>query len=288
MDYLQDLKKGLYTDEEIQYKIKNNYRLALEELRYNEEDKSEVANIKNWLRYRILFQIYKGVKHDCDCCPIVHEMYNKIFETIGNEKGEGRYFQIDNVTLETDTMNSFSTTFNEFMRKKWYPSIHNGKKFKYGTNLNRDINFLKNIDKWYAQTEDKEVISLFNDFAKLTHSPANMILVPKGYNSERGTSRLTKDYWDLSLIDLKGIYSQNAYYDDSYRWFFENEFENKKGFMLDDWFDENGKVKLLFTGHSFKNPLPKNTSEFKECLQNIIKRIENRSKLLEEKPSEKN
>ncbi len=277
MDYLQDLKKGLYTDEEIEYKIKSSQiELTFEELKYNEEDKSEVANIKNWLRYRILFQINKGAKHDCDCSPIVHEMYNKIFETVGNEKGEGGYFQIDNVTLETDTMNSFATTFNEFMRV-W---INNGARFKYGTNLNRDINFLKNIDKWYAQTEDKEdkeVISLFNDFAKLTHSPANMILVPKGYNSERGTSELIKDYWDLSLIDLKGIYSQNAYYDDSYRWFFEN----KDKFMLDDWFDENGKVKLLFTGHSFKNPLPKNTSEFKECLQNIIKRIENRSKLPE-------
>ncbi len=283
MDYLQDLKKGLYTDEEIQYKIKNNYRLTLEELKYNEEDKSEVANIKNWLRYRILSQIKKGATHDCDRSPIVHEMYNKIFETVGNEKGEDRYFEIDNVTLETDTMNSFATTFNEFMRV-W---INNGARFNYKTTLSRDIDFLKFIDKWYARTEDeeiKEVIRLFNKFAKLTHSPANMILVPKGYNSERGNSGLIKDYWDLSLIDLKGIYSQNAYYDDSYRWFFEN----KDKFMLNDWFDENGKVKPLFKDHSFKKPLPSEIGEFKECLQTIIKRIENRSKLLEEKLSEKN
>ena len=159
MDYLQDLKKGLYTDEEIQYKIKNNYRLTLEELKYNEEDKSEVANIKNWLRYRILSQIKKGATHDCDRSPIVHEMYNKIFETVGNEKGEGRYFEIDNVTLETDTMNSFATTFNKFMRV-W---INNGARFNYKTTLSRDIDFLKFIDKWYARTEDEEIKEVSNE-----------------------------------------------------------------------------------------------------------------------------
>lgn len=179
------------------------------DLKYK-EDNSPTGNIKNWLRYRICS---KAVWGECDIDKRVFNMYERLFERKEPQEGDKkRLFRLKNesIILETDTMNSFATIFNSFMRFFYNENYRFNFENNKGSSSNSDDNkiidrdryFLNNIDIWYYNFSPsiKAYFDIFNTFAAYTHCLANMILVPKGYNS--GRYRRTKDFWDLSLMDI--------------------------------------------------------------------------------------
>lgn len=249
-------------------------------LAYSNEE-SAVGNIKNWLRYRILGELNFGL--DCDCHKSVFDLYNRIFNpSDAPYKPQGREFKIKDVVLETDTMNSFATLFNHFMRTQLPPNFSND----YEIRLDRDMYFLINLENLYAEWDRqcKNILDSFNVFARLTHCLANMMLVPLNYNTER--NGITKDFWDLTLIDLQGRYTKKQHYDEGFTFICEN----MEKLLLTDWFEDMRAdsfdkyiVKPLYKGHSFKKKMPKNNDEFLKCVNGINQMIENRAKKLFDK-----
>ena len=117
----------------------------------------------------------------------------------------------------------------------------------------------------------KDCYNEFRKFAIFTHTIGNFTLVPKKYNVCRYA--ITKDCWDLSLIDLQNKYSiYNWYCDNIDIFLYEDCFNN---YRKDVKFKELS-VELLFENHSFANKLPKNIIEYIEYLVKVNKRISNR------------
>ncbi|HBI53263.1 MAG TPA: hypothetical protein DDX72_10895 [Ruminococcaceae bacterium] len=233
------------------------------DLRYS-EDSSETSNIKNWLRYRIC---PPRICNDCDIDERVFRMYEHLFDRDEPQEGdEERLFRLKNemIILETDTMNSFATIFNQFIREHC-----NKGQSKFDTYKDRDRYFLNNIDDWYAESQNikLECLKEFNKFAAYTHCLANMILVPKGYNVARYNR--TKDYWDLTLIDLKENRRLNV---EIY----------KVRFFLMEWFDTDGSVKKLHEKHPSYEEKGLKVEDYLKVVTEINCRIEARAKALAE------
>lgn len=100
---------------------------------------------------------------DCDRCELVNEIYRLIWSV--------------SKQLGPDTINSFARTFGH--------SAGGSYQAAYGSYI-----------------DGNENLSVFSEFAKWTSCIGNYVLVPAGYNKYRGGGCM-KDYWDLSLHNLK-------------------------------------------------------------------------------------
>lgn len=296
-DNFEFFRGALKSAEEKGYSVHLDYCTASE---------SKVESIKNWLRYRLRFELRCGM-YECDIDDNVFNLYNLIFHE-NNSRSEkirrkNRAFKVKETVLETDTMNSFATVFNQFIRQslpngwnKDYPKLFNiSLEEATKTDFYRDLFFLINIEEWYKcgftnQMSEKgtaavqEVFEEFNKFASLTHCLANMILVPFNYNV--GRAAITKDFWDLTLIDLQERYTQKQHYDGGFTFICEN----METLMLTDWFEDltagsfdKYTVKLLFKEHSYKKKIPVTNDEYLECIKGINQMIEKRAERLFEK-----
>ena len=267
--------------------------------------------LKNLLRYKIATKknLYT-VRFDCDKTILVKEFLEQLIkpnvESISYNKNctEGEFTINDYIKLESDTVNSFVTTFNHFMREmiltyiepNWLQIYKDCFNLAKGSEPFRDLYFLKNVDNWKRKLkkEDKEIWLKFEAFAKLSHSLGNFTLVPITYNVNRNTK--TKDYWDLTMLDMKKMATDNdtleeraqeivqnkkiKYKEDeiikSLRWYFDNYnlFYSSHGYVKDTStveLKDNDPI-LFYGGHSFKKRLP-TKKEMPECLESIIKYI---------------
>ncbi len=202
-------------------------------LAYRIEKEDPIANIKNWLRYRICtkLHLYTVEEFDCDTTPPVLDMLKRLLTVSDSEitKIEERRFRLENgIILETDTMYSFATPFNIFMRyllktRKLDPNFVEDymRIFELSKPKEpyRDLYFLANMDAWYEKVEDDpqiaRVFRLFDEFAVLTHTLGNMTLVPLHYNVARSS-----ECWDETLLELQNIRKRS--HDINFDWYFDH------------------------------------------------------------------
>ena len=112
---------------------------------------------------------------DCDSWngsnDLMDEIYDQLWRNKMNESLRDKF--------GGDTMNSFATTFNAFSGKESYEESFDDYK------------------------EKKESYDVLREYAKLTGCLGNFVLVPKGFNGYRGLAGTIRDYWDLSLHELR-------------------------------------------------------------------------------------
>lgn len=121
------------------------------------------------------------------------------------------------ITYRGDTMNSWSTTLDEYLRRfgggddGYFPSLEINKKGK-------------NKGKWRITEEDpardwvdflsipanykKALPDYITDFMNVVYTIGNFIPLPCGCNGPRGNGP-TKDYWDLTLYQIYQWYRNN-------------------------------------------------------------------------------
>ncbi|MFI3173769.1 MAG: hypothetical protein R3Y53_01035 [Bacillota bacterium] len=103
-----------------------------------------------------------------------------------------------------------------------------------------------------------DVLKDLAEYAKLTHTLGNFVLVPNGFNEKRRTSSFIKDYWDLSLMFLP-----------KYSTWYTEHIDN---FFFDDWYVK-GDLHMLFEGHTIAPPMPDDVNKMHLALKEINRRI---------------
>lgn len=265
--YMFDLKKQAVLDNQ---KIQENYSVFEQQGISLEYSESEGEAIKNWLRYKICtkLSLYTN-KFDCDATEIVKEtIKERIKSSVSSvEYDNDRHFLINNsVELETDTINSFATIFNSYMRNllsriedNWISNYMSKYNLQKTSEAYRYIYFLEMIDKWKKKmsAEEVKIYEELYKLAELVGTIGNFVLVPKGYNKERYSK--TADYWDLTLLDLQEKLL-NKNYDKNFEWYFDNfELFDMNLYFYDS--DANNYLReaepiMFFDGHSFDNKHP--------------------------------
>lgn len=140
------------------------------------------------------------------------------------------------------------------------------------------IDFLLYNNDKFSEVYDK--YPKLKDFARLTHSIGNIIIVPKGFNAGRGAN----DYGDFALKSLKTFLDSFNTWEDYVIQFHLESFLNS---------DENQSEKYspisLWNGHleGKAGSFPKNKTEIKEFLEIVTSSIEEREKILLKKVKDK-
>ena len=172
------------------------------------------------------------------------------------------------IHLETDTMNSFWTTYKAAIINLLQDYNLSCKKAMINTKkpLQKQLNKLvDNYDEFDLKTNHSELDKQLNTFATLTHSVMNMCLVPRNFNRDRLAK--TNDYWDLSLMLLKTQEFKEQ--DSNYIWYLNN----LDKMILEDFYEDSeyNYVNLLFDNHGFTSEqmLPKTLDSISECVKNI-------------------
>ncbi|QNG05335.1 hypothetical protein FQ488_06310 [Enterococcus hirae] len=133
------------------------------------------------------------------------------------------------------------------------------------------IDFLLYNNDKFSEVYDK--YPKLKDFAKLTHSIGNIIVVPKGFNTGRGAN----DYGDFALKSLK------TFLDSFNAWeAYVTKFHLESFLNLDENHSEKYSPISLWTGHldGKASSLPKNRKEIDDFLENVTSSIEEREKIL--------
>lgn len=227
-----------------------------------------VDNIELWLEYR-----NDGSKWDCDgsgrnskyTCKLTRDIYKVLW---GWDSEKESWFKntakFNNLQMSPDTMNSYFNILTQTIevvdpigKREYFKCIKNK---KHWSNLDTSKEgFLHLVAK---VREHKEIGPLLVEYARLTHTIGNFVLVPKCFNA--GRVNKTSDYWDVSLRLLQ--LDKNWLKGESFK-----EYVNT--FFLWDYVDENYEVKSFFAGHCFENIKPNTTEECVELLQTIMNAI---------------
>lgn len=134
---------------------------------YRKIDKKTDENEKN------------GRLFDCDSWNRSNDLMDEIYDRLWRNKMDEWGCSSSRDKFGGDTMNSFATTFNAFSGKESYEESFDDYK------------------------EKKEFYDVLREYAKLTGCLGNFVLVPKGFNGYRGPASTIRDYWDLSLHELR-------------------------------------------------------------------------------------
>lgn len=154
--------------------------------------------LKNWLRYKVIVNSVGGL--DCDSSLLVQQLLERVF---GVKSINGREYWLDGVKLESDTLNSLNSVLGAYIRKeyKWNEEYDKGENHYPTGDQYKFFFYLEKIDQ--LKGEKREIYDEMNLLALLTHTIGNYGLVPLGFNCYRGKSFVARDYYDLSLEELK-------------------------------------------------------------------------------------
>ena len=169
-----------------------NYYKAYQDDKYYNDMKDECAEIKEeikeleresahdpillWYIYEKIDENKKKVKlFDCDSWNGSNDLMDEIYDRLWRNKMDKSLRD----KFGGDTMNSFATTFNAFSGEESYE---------------------KSFDDY---KEKKKSYDVLRKYAKLTGCLGNFVLVPKGFSGYRGPAGTIRDYWDLSLHELR-------------------------------------------------------------------------------------
>ena len=218
-------------------------------------------SIERWYLYKTFEEQNKLNKtwFHCDSSNHTCDLTDAIYETLWyGETG----FQLSKFDFGGDTMNSFAYTFGQFGANNLRPSAK------------------KTYERQYEGSHDvKEIQNIFSEYACRVSCIGNFCLVPLGYNGYRGNAENPfKDYWDLSLNNLK-------YNKDHRDWlgrvgmsfqqyihiFFLWDYVNKDFHVLPLCQSHTGMLGLC-APYPYQSPYPKGT-EFREFTSNANIRI---------------
>lgn len=171
--YYNDKKAGCAEVKELEEKTEHDpillwyiYRNIDKKTDKKNDEKTDKKNDENEKNVRLF---------DCDSWngsnDLMDEIYDRLWRNKMNESLRDKF--------GGDTMNSFATTFNAFSGKESYEESFDDYK------------------------EKKESYDVLREYAKLTGCLGNFVLVPKGFNGYRGLAGTIRDYWDLSLHELR-------------------------------------------------------------------------------------
>lgn len=178
-DYQFDFKY-LLGNYYITYKSRTHYNSMWKNLDKSKTLKREVISAPDPI---LLWYIYKKIDEnekngrlfDCDSWngsnDLIDEIYDRLWRNKMDESLRDKF--------GGDTMNSFATTFNAFSGKESYE---------------------ESFDDYKEKNKSYDVL---REYAKLTGCLGNFVLVPKGFNGYRGLAGTIRDYWDLSLHELR-------------------------------------------------------------------------------------
>lgn len=182
-------------------------------------------NLAKWF----IFKINASTIFDFDCDVTKEVLENlcncqsEIFEGATFKKNGTYKFKIshENKLYYADTMNSFWNPFKAFMQVYLVKELGleggNIPKDKWKLKENKHIwiyHFCDNYDK-ILKVEHHKILKKFDEFARLTHTIGNMLIVPiaggdKNFQKTKGSYEFG-DYIDLALIDIKKYCDENEY-----------------------------------------------------------------------------
>lgn len=204
-----------------------------------------------------------------------------------------------------DVINSFWTTFTWAMHcsnreKYWIAEAGNVKnvyKNPYRNYQSFPEKYNDKVDE--AESDVKEMLDIFpkvKELAKLCHCTANFTQCPdRRFNGLKGRLFEVKDYFPLMIDKIQKHIDENyaitynrndtkITVDELKEW--RNWFvDNREKYCLQDYYyvisykDETKRLVgiPLFKGQSLEYPVPKREDEVKECLEEMLKRIETRA-----------
>lgn len=198
--------------------------------------REESLGIKKFLQYQI------DGNYDCDCADKLRDYFFEPYYYIEETYDNNRQYEMkmDNeqtLFCDSDTINSFSTLFNEFFRNfyikekytlAWLP-LYTGRydvesmDIELSSDIREELKCIKgnyssdtatkNRYRWLMDNFDtifsdkflnahplkKQCFEQFQLFAQLTHTIGNISFVPMGFNRIRGFGKLsrTRDFSDL-------------------------------------------------------------------------------------------
>ncbi|MGX7012969.1 hypothetical protein [Vagococcus silagei] len=174
--------------------------------------------------------------------------------------------------LRGDCMNSFKTTFNRLLAVNKSPFSKENE-----VTWQEVFSEIPKLDKWYSEAKmsdiekfyfnkhnlerlekEKTTINLLQEikrFSKLTHSIGNFIVLLSWMNQGRGIGNC-RDYWDLTLKDLRDSWVHLEYGDKMWESFV-------KKYYLQPFVDSNYMVRE-FWHHHFENKVPNAIEEFEK------------------------
>ena len=152
-----------------------------------------------------------------------------------------------------DTMNSFWITFSAYLISIYsdtyrWNNFKNTVFFKDGEN-GKQRNRADRIKEFIEEDENYVRSEKIKEFAKLTHTVGNLVLVPAGYNGYRGTQPCIKDYLDLSLDNLLHVWDGKKYLGEDDRIRKQNYIKYINTFFLWDYVDDNYEPVPLCESH---------------------------------------
>lgn len=132
------------------------------------------------------------------------------------KKKESEYaITCNSICYRGDTMNSWSTTLNEFCRKCGEPYIAGWN----GRDTLRDPRYNK-YKEWYEllsvpQNYKQDLPEYITEFMDVVYTIGNFSPLPKTLNLPRGSWAKSKDYWDLALLAIYQHYKKTE--DEAYK-----------------------------------------------------------------------
>ncbi len=272
---LYDVKQMAILDPE--KVLRYNKKIKNVSLEYNNDDEY-AKNIKNTERYKIgISYNYYTKRFDADKEPIVKEL---LIELIRNCKDvhsvkdlNSRTILVnDEIYLDTDTMNSFQTSFGNYIKVlhpdylKEYMEKYNLKK---GTVLYRNSYFIEECANWFRNQKDQTMYELFELFALLVYTFGNFMLIPRGYNRKR--YQVTRDIINLSFDDIVKRRDTNKNFKWYTKHYSEMGFEPILKYDTKTTSIEENEAYNLFTSEN--QIVPKKEGQIKDYINNVCKII---------------
>lgn len=230
--------------------------------------------------------------------PIVNIEEYKVYEHIISYRNENS----NDCFFRGDTMNSWSTTLDEFFCLRGDEYLNNLNDLG-DTEEQKWVEILSNCDNY------KENVTLppyITKFMEVVYTMGNFIPVPIGFNTERNLH--LKDYWDLTLLEIYNYYmdkeESSPWLEAFTDWFNKYKEKNKTGQAGWDSFVEKnymqpfvnkienvegakyGKPKELWNGHFEKKGLPKkeiqheSKDQFQQFFEHATEMILERGRLI--------
>lgn len=258
--------------------------------------KEERSCIEEWLAYRTADAVWTGKRFDCDnsntTCGLIRLIYVRLWNWgSGEQDKESQFLAPFEAEFGGDTMNSFATTFLEYMEiLTGNRGILSIEKIAEGFSEKGKGYWLEKLGK----ESGEELWEKWNRFAGNVGCIGNFTLVPYGFNLYR--YNITKDYWDASLDLLMKGFNKEIKNKVSVKWDRNYYIKFINMFFLWDYVDceklnKEGMPEAcpLFTRKKKSELLPqanddeKGSGKYKafiEFLDNVNGRIERRSKFM--------
>ena len=235
------------------------------------DDYDPARPVRNWLQYRL---VAKRTGQDCDSIALAEELAD--VKSRGND-------------ASADTMNSFWTTYARALK------LETGETF-YAKPHTEELLRRHDAEGY------REINEMFSEFAVLTHTRGNFVLVPmylptggqrrRSLNPVRGGYRSKwRDYWDLTLASIRAWRAQRVL-----RRQLDDQFNIPKlggfdGYVrrhhLGAYVDSQGEVLPLWDGHLDEGApaLPETMAQIEQFLANVTRAITQRAVELQQHAS---